>query len=447
MTRQNRSENRNVSLIREDLREILAKAEASAVVLKEVHMAKKLNTWTLGGLMVGPILGSGIILLPPLAYQLLGAQAIWAWVAILFLGGAFAWVFVQMTLKAHSDSGIAGLVAQQWGPAWGELASNYLTGAVVFGAVPVFLTAAHLWPHAWDLGFQPTVWAGVFLVVTVGLLLAGLSTVARLTLVLSTATAVLLVAAGTLGLIQAPVVLWPAFSPALPGLGPTLLLLFWAIVGWEVIGNYANEVGNPDRTIPRAGLISLAAVSIVYLITTLTLQTLAPLSTSAPTMALVLEPLFGSLAPLIAGLLGAGLCLGTVLMFMGAVTRMTAHRARSGTLPRWLGEKTEGTTPRRAILALGLTSVWLLLLVQFRAIGLEGLVSVANLFFLGNALLGLAAAWKILPTVLVRIVVVGLAVVLVLLASQGGPLGWLLAAGVTAASLVQALFRAPPAAS
>jgi len=36
MTRQNWTENRSVSLIREDLREGLAKAEASAVVLKKV---------------------------------------------------------------------------------------------------------------------------------------------------------------------------------------------------------------------------------------------------------------------------------------------------------------------------------------------------------------------------------------------------------------------------
>jgi APA family basic amino acid/polyamine antiporter len=41
-------------------------------------MRRQLNTWTLAGLMVGPILGSGIILLPPLAYARLGTQAIWA---------------------------------------------------------------------------------------------------------------------------------------------------------------------------------------------------------------------------------------------------------------------------------------------------------------------------------------------------------------------------------
>jgi len=109
-------------------------------------MAKTLNTWTLAGLMIGPILGSGVILLPPLAYEKLGSHALWAWVVILALGAAFATVFIRMALRTRSDSGIADLVAREWGPTWGRLASNYLTGAVTFGAVPVYLTAARLWP-------------------------------------------------------------------------------------------------------------------------------------------------------------------------------------------------------------------------------------------------------------------------------------------------------------
>lgn len=37
-------------------------------------MQKKLNTLTLSGLMIGPILGSEIVLLPPLAISILGGQ-------------------------------------------------------------------------------------------------------------------------------------------------------------------------------------------------------------------------------------------------------------------------------------------------------------------------------------------------------------------------------------
>ncbi len=42
------------------------------IYIEETLWAKKLNTLTLSGLIIGPILGSGIVLLPPLAYEMMG---------------------------------------------------------------------------------------------------------------------------------------------------------------------------------------------------------------------------------------------------------------------------------------------------------------------------------------------------------------------------------------
>lgn len=405
-------------------------------------MSRPLNTWTLAGLMVGPILGSGILLLPPLAYGRLGPQALWAWLAILVLGAGFAGIFIRLTLRTRSDAGIASLVARSWGPAWGELASNFLTGAVVFGAVPVFLTAGRLWPSALSLGMGPEGWAAVLLGLMAALLLAGLTTVSRFSLVLSSLTAVLLVAGGAVGLATHPWAL-PAPQVDLGGLGPTLLILFWAVVGWEVIGNYSNDVGAPEKTIPRAGLLSLGAVSLVYLVTVLALQTLAPNQAAPPTAATVLGPLLGPAAGIAAGLLGAGLCLTSVLMFVGAVTRMTSQRARTELLPRWLADR-EGRIPQRAIFVQTALSALLLGAVTLGWISLEDLVSTSNLFFLGNALLGLAAAGKILTGWAVRSLIGVLAVVLVVLLAQGQPAGWVLFGAVAGATWLQARLSSAP---
>jgi APA family basic amino acid/polyamine antiporter len=394
-------------------------------------MPPKLNTWTLSGLMIGPILGSGVVLLPPVAYRLLGDQAVWAWLLVLALGAGFAAVFIRLALRTKSDTGVASLVAREWGPLGGELASNYLTGAVVFGAAPVLLTAARLWPTSLSGGLSPLELASALLVLTVTLLLLGLTTVSRLALVLSSATAIALLAGSVATLFQAHTPIFPPFRQA--DYGPALLLLFWAIVGWEVIGGYSNQVARPDRSIPLAGVLSLAAVTAVYLAVAAALQTLP----GDATVASLFQPLFGQTGPVVAGLLGGGLCQVSVLMFTGAVTRMTAQRAREGVLPRWLGEP-GGGTPRRASLLLGLTTAILLGLIALGWATLEDFVAIANLFFLGNALLGLAAAWKLLPGAFWKGLVVVLALVLAALLTQGRAPGWIALALVTAATL---LFR------
>ena len=56
-----------------------------------------------------------------------------------------------------------------------------------------------------------------------------------------------------------------------PGLaaGVGLFLAFWSWVGFEAIPNYAEESKNPKKIIPRATLISVVALGIGYVITSL----------------------------------------------------------------------------------------------------------------------------------------------------------------------------------
>ncbi|MDP4143401.1 MAG: hypothetical protein Q8936_02800 [Bacillota bacterium] len=97
---------------------------------------------TLCGLIVGPILGSGILLLPPVAYGIIGSWAILAWIIIMALGAVFAYVFIFLTLKSPGNEGVAIAVGDTLGGFWRELTSNFLTTAVCFGPVAVVMTAS-----------------------------------------------------------------------------------------------------------------------------------------------------------------------------------------------------------------------------------------------------------------------------------------------------------------
>ena len=59
---------------------------------------EKIGTLQLIGLVTGSMLGSGIILLPPLAYKMLGNYALFTWIFIFMLGTLFAYVFIKMSI-------------------------------------------------------------------------------------------------------------------------------------------------------------------------------------------------------------------------------------------------------------------------------------------------------------------------------------------------------------
>ncbi|MDD3344276.1 MAG: hypothetical protein PHR87_11965 [Sulfurospirillaceae bacterium] len=73
-------------------------------------MKKQLNTLTLSGLIIGPILGSGIILLPPIVYDLVGNLPIVVWSIVLALDFASALVLGNLSIKFLGDERVANAV-------------------------------------------------------------------------------------------------------------------------------------------------------------------------------------------------------------------------------------------------------------------------------------------------------------------------------------------------
>jgi amino acid transporter len=237
-------------------------------------MDKKLNTWTLSDLMTGPILGSGIIFLPSLAYKALGSHAIWAWIIMMFLGSLFAYVFAKMTALTASNEGMSVIIGKILGNRFRELSSNFLTVALFFGPAAVVLTAADfikdILPPAINAGKISI--AFILLLFCAFIVALGTNTVGRLVLILSTVTGLLLVSGSLASLCSLNEISIPSGFPDAAKLGHTLLLIFWSIIGWEILGNYIEDVKDPDKTIFQAMKVSLVVITSVYLITTFALQ-------------------------------------------------------------------------------------------------------------------------------------------------------------------------------
>ena len=118
------------------------KIQKQLKILQGGTINKNIGLITLCGLIIGPILGSGIVLLPPLAYSNIGEWAILAWIIIMLLGTVFAYVFTFLSLESPGNEGVAIAVGNTLGLFYRELCSNFLTTAVCFGPVAVLITAS-----------------------------------------------------------------------------------------------------------------------------------------------------------------------------------------------------------------------------------------------------------------------------------------------------------------
>lgn len=368
-------------------------------------MRKKIGPFRLSGLIIGPVLGSGIIMLPPVAYGILKNGAMYAWLMILGLGIVFGYAFTRLSMLSPGNEGVPIAIGRSLGPFYRELASNYIICAVCFGPVAVLMTAAAFiqkllpWPM-----LSTEAIAAIMLALCIGILLKGLRAMSTVTFILSSLTAALLLVGSIDALLASSSLALPAQLPEMKAFGYTLLLLFWAIIGWEVIGNYVEDVENPQKTLLQGMRISLVVITATYLVVVLATQSIlihgrAPVT---PDAVAILTPLFGGLAAPIIGLIASGLCLTTYLMIVGGVSRLMLAKAENGRMPAVFMKKYDSGTPMAAILILSVVHALGLLLLQTDMLTMENLVTSANVFFIANAVLGLTAAFHLLKGLVLK---------------------------------------------
>ena len=362
-------------------------------------MNKQLTTLPLTGLMIGPILGSGIILLPPVVYDLTGNLSIFVWLIVLTLGFAFALVLGNLSIKFPGDEGVTNAVQDAFNTKLKYLTSYYLISAVCFGPVAVYFIGAHFIQPL--LGLDVHLLAFYMLLFTFVALLRPVHFLGTLSLIVTTIIGIIL----SLGSVAILLGYETTFSFDTPFNGSlisrALLLSFWAIVGWEVVGNYSKEVKNPAQTIPKAVKISAVIISLIYLLVVCAIQ----FASLEPSLAIttLISPLFGSSSAFVMGVLAMLLCLSTVLLFVGGVSRLICGLTSELIGVRGLlNKRLKNGSHIGAILFLCTINACVLGLVSLKVFSTEDLVALADGFFIANATIALLAAYKLSTTKIIR---------------------------------------------
>ena len=177
------------------------------------------------------------------------------------------------------------------------------------------------------------------------ILLKNISSISKVSLVLSVADALMLLIGSITVLLGYTKDFVPQTLPTVNEFGKTILILFWAVVGWEVIGNYSNEVKDIKKTINRAVIFSFLLVNLVYFLVSLAMQTI-DVSSLANTynldtsnISIILLPAFGKYAIPLMSFTTIALCISTYILFVGSVARLINSLAAEGNLPKLLSKK------------------------------------------------------------------------------------------------------------
>lgn len=218
--------------------------------------------------------------------------------------------------------------------------------------------------------------------------------ISTISLVLSTLIAVALLTASIVVLIKNGIHVAPIQTIEIKSFGKTVLLLFWAIIGWEIIGNYSSQIKNLKKTIPVATGISIVIITVTYLIISLAIQSFA--YTDGLSLVEVIYPVFGETSTWILALLVTGLCICTYLLIVGALARLLSTLSFEGYLPVFLSKKNKSDININSILYFVSAHLIILTVYHLSLINIERIVNIANGFFLMNAVIGLTAAIKVI---------------------------------------------------
>lgn len=125
-------------------------------------------------------------------------------------------------------------------------------------------------------------------------------------------------------------------APSINGVLVAAALVFFAYIGFEDIVNIAEEMKNPEKTLPRALILSVIFTSILYVLVSISVVSLASwedLGASSAPLAYAASMAFGENAFLLMSYIALFATANTVLIVLIVGSRMIYGMASGGSLP------------------------------------------------------------------------------------------------------------------
>jgi amino acid efflux transporter len=356
------------------------------------------------GLAITMVVGSGLLVLPGLAYSQVGTSAIYAWLISAAAVGPILIIFSSLGSKLPNAGGVAGFMQAAFGRPAGMASEILLLGAIPGGAA-IAITGGQYFAAILD-GSQLAMLLGTGVVLIAGGLVNYLGArlsgkiqqyLAFLLVILLLIVAVASLAFGSQSGGMAPLQEWPKSIPAFG-------LVFFAFVGWEMMAFTSEEFKNPGRDFPLMMAASYAIVVVLYALITVAVQWIYPpndpMLVRAPIagmLSIVMGPVSGKL---VAGI-GFILVLANFISVVWAFSRLMFSSAREGLLPQALARlNSQGKIPTRAIITVVVVFGLFVLAYLFNLVSHSILFELAGISFFFSYFLAIVVYLKLARTIL-----------------------------------------------
>jgi|SRR5215212_3278175 basic amino acid/polyamine antiporter, APA family len=343
-------------------------------VVTQPGLARRLGTVDAVIIGLGSMLGAGVFAAFSPAAAAAGAGLLIGLAVAALVAYCNATASAQLAAQYPTSGGTYIYGRERLGPWWGFLAGwGFVVGKIASCAAMALTFAVYLVPSAW---IRPVAIAAVIILAAVNY--HGITRTAALTkiiiaIVLATLALVVIASLGGPRL-TASVQPWDFVAGGWYGILQSAGLLFFAFAGYARIATLGEEVRDPERTIPRAILIALSVVVLIYLVVAVSILIAigpAGVAATAAPLAAAVEAAGWTWASLLVRLGAAAAALGALLALIAGIGRTTLAMARHDDLPRWLAAVHERhQVPHHAEVAVAGLVCLLILLVDLRgAIG------------------------------------------------------------------------------
>ena len=349
----------------------------------ETGLIRAIGVRGLASNVVNNVVGSGIFVLPAVVAATLGPSAIIAYAICAFAIGLIGVSFAAVGSRVAESGGIYAYAEAGFGPFTG-----FLTG-VLFWLSQMGAAAAVATVFAGSLAAlipslaAPIPRAALLILVYLGFaavnvrgVTAGVRVMEALTF-LKVIPLVILVVVGAF-FVHPANLKWTAI-PTFGAVSSSCLLLIFAFMGIEGAVTASGEVSQPSRTVPRAIMLGLGAVAMLYIMVQLVAQgVLGPdlaLDQTAP-LASVADRMFGTTGRSLIAVAMAVSAFGYLSGDMLTTPRLLFAFGRDGFLPSRFGAvSARYHTPVIAIIVYGLLTCGVALTGTFQSLVILSTVS------------------------------------------------------------------------